>query len=224
MKTTPDNQHDPAARRLNIAQEIARAAETTWEDLTLTKVEPPTESYANWALNASGTCWAMPACDGVEPKVGDVVRLYPGGFGFKIHGQDLNGEPIYFKTEIEREFDHVQYRLDLERRRAAEFEERRDDLDAAYDALPAPFRARLDRFRAGDATFRYESEGYESFVLVEAAKIAEAIPDADRVETLRRGPHDDQREAAPFLSDQHSGNTWGSAWFMAESLLRGCDV
>lgn len=213
------------ARKLNIAQEIARDLDGEWTDYVLDKVEPGETMFT---CGSEGTCWGIGHEHGVEPRVGDTARLY-GGWGRPIRGIDLNGEPVYYKTEREQEFDHAKFRMELEQKSAAEFEAKRDELDAAYEALPEPFRARLDRFRAADPTFRYESESYESFVLVEAAKIADAL-DLDTVAALRNGVGgeterwDGQREAAPFLSDGHSGNTWGAAWAFAEALLRGSEV
>lgn len=119
------------ARRLNIAQEIARENDTDWEEHTLTKVDAYTHPHTGWTLAGErGTCWGLSAEYGVVPKVGDTIRLY-GSFGRPIVGQDLNGEPLYYKTEVMQKYDHALYCMELEQKRAAEFEAKRDELDAA---------------------------------------------------------------------------------------------
>lgn len=214
--------------KLNIAQEIARENDGDWEDHVLDRVDVIAGNAPDWySLGAGSMGWNLSSEYGVEPKVGDTVRVY-GHFGRPIVGQDLNGEPLYYKTEREREFDHAKMRLEFEQRDAERFEERRADLDAAYDGLPDPFQKRLDRFRAEDPTFRYSSEGYESFILVEAAKIAEALP-VERIAEIRAIEDWKERSEAEKVvttldTGAHSGNTWGAAWAFAERLLRGLEV
>lgn len=211
-------------RRLNIAQEIARErCEFKDEAGPLKEV---VEHDDVWAIvSERGTGFSLSKEYGVEPKVGDELVFY-GQFGMRVQGVDLNGEPVFFKTEAELEFDHAKFRLDLETKRARQFEEAREQLDADYARMHPAFQKRLDRFRAEDPNFRWSDEGYESFCLVEATVIIEKLKTAEAVEALMGSDKwKQQEEAVPELrASQHSGNTWGAAWAMAHRVLSGGEV
>lgn len=202
--------------------QIRERSQDEAEHHVITKV---TDGETAYGCSAGLLGWGLDKEYGVEPKEGDTVTLYGGGFGSSITGIDLNGVPVFYKTKAERDAEHKRWVEDLKIRRMKEFEENRDKLDKAYDEMPELFRVRLDRFRKADPNFRWEGEAYESFILVEAAKIADHFKDADKVMEWRRmSDYKAQIEMAPFISDQHSGNTFGAAGAFAEALLRGREV
>src|SRR3989344_4236961 len=83
---------------------------------------------------------------GVEPHSGDIARFYCKGVGFPIRGLDINGRECYYRTPEEEADRHTQWVTDNEIKNKAEFEQNRASLDAQYDALPAVFKRRIDKF------------------------------------------------------------------------------
>lgn len=208
-----------ALSRLNVAQAAQRAKCEHWEDRTLSTVEAP-EGDGSWTLNDNGTCWGFPNC-GLTPKAGDTIRMYTtGGPWTMIVGQDLNGEPVYFKTEAERELEHAQASYDREQKRIEAYATGREKLDAMYEALPPVFKARIERFRRDDPAFRFDGESYELAIYADAVAVADALGDADRVLEWRELPYAEQQAMAPF-SDGHSGASFAGVVGFAVAYLRG---
>jgi len=179
------------------------------------------QQHGDWyECGAGSMCWGLDKKYGAVPEVGDVCTVY-GTWGRPISGIDLNGTPVFYKTEAQREEDHHVWVEELNAQRKAKFAQDKDALDAAYDDLPKPFQRRLDRFRE-DPDFRWREEAYESFILVEASKIAEHFKTAAAIsEWSKIEDYKTQMEQAPFVSNQHSGNTFGVAVALAERLFRG---
>lgn len=140
--------------------------------------------------------------DKFEPKVGDTITVY-GGLGRRAHGIDINGREMYWLTPLERVAEYVRWLADHDRRKREEFAREKPDLDGRYDALPAPLKARIDRFRGEAADFRIDAEGYELFCCAEAAKFAQAARDA--VET---GADADAVNDFWARSDREAGTVW----------------
>jgi len=153
---------------------------------------------------------------GREPKPGDVVTLYyVNGRWTMFRGMDLNGVPLYFKTdaevETERQASIVKHKAEQRQR----FIDSKDELDAHYDALPDVFKQRIDKFRTGNPDFRWEYEAYEMFTCTQAVLIAEALKDEQSIVAFPDLPWEKQLAAVPGLSDGHSGNTFGAAVLLA---------
>jgi len=130
-------------------------------------------------------------------------------------------------------------RFDRERRE--EFVESKADLDAKYEALPAPLKARIDRFRAERDDFRIDGEAYEMAAVADAPKIARALAEQhgwtltgdcaapgvsrDDIEAAIKDywnlPYKEQTRLVPNLDPGHSGNTFGGACRLAAGLLAG---
>lgn len=188
---------------------------------------------------------------GVTPRVGDTIRFYGKGFGHAVRGVQIRHrssiKPVFYRSPEEDEARHA---AQVEKRVAeqkAEFAANVLTLNAKYDALPAEFQKRLDRFRANNPDFRWEYEPYELFCCEEAVKIAGAVGqwDQDRmtnevlalpagskeresllkssaplspVSVFRALPFKRQKEVAG-ISDEHSGNTFGTACRLARLFL-----
>jgi len=188
-----------------------------YEEGVITSVDPNATGdgwYVTW--DAGWTC-GMPD-KGVEPKVGDVIRTY-GRIGRQFHGQALNGQVLWYKTQAEMDAEHRQWVDDLHARKRAEFEARKGDLDFDYAGLPPNFKLRIDRFRRANPDFRWEYEAYELFCCTEAVKIAERFGTVPAIDAWVSKPYAEQKADMPDLGDGHSGNTFGCAVGLAKLHL-----
>lgn len=166
---------------------------------------------------------------GCTVKVGDVVTFWDGGtapgFGQR-HGYAVNGELIKWLTPFERIAERVQWLADHDRKQRERLEQGAEKRANDYAALPAPLKARLDRFEAERADFWKDGGDYELFCCVEAAKIAEhlrpRVEAGGDVEEIVKAFYDDRDDQAKVpIDDGHSGNTFGGACSLAAALLRG---
>jgi len=211
--------------QLSTAQAAERADDSDWTDYVLTKVEPL--NSGGFECGSEGTGWILGGEYGVTPRVGDTIRLY-GPFGRPIVGQDINGEPIYYRTKAEEKARHEQWVADLHDRYRAEYEADKDRLADELSGLPEPFQERIRRALADDPDWAWQGMGqrYEQFALVQAVKIHDHFNgDADAIEVWRKD--DDwkrQKRKGPKLDEGMSGNQFGFAGYMAECLARGIDV
>lgn len=182
---------------------------------------------------------------GAEPKVGDTVTLY-GRFGHPVYGWALNGQTVKYETPWERFATRMAMLAGFDRKRREAFARDKAKLDAKYEALPAPLKARIDRFRAERADFRVDSEAYEMAAVGDAPKIARALaksydwpldenlavtdagPSSDAIEQAVKWffdlPYDEQKAMVPDLDEGHSGHTFDSAVGLAFALLVGREV
>ena len=106
------------------------------------------------------------------------ARIWPNfHLGGKTEGMALfvDGEwrDVFWRTPLERDVERVRWLAEHDREQREEFVEQKAELDAAYESLPDPLKARIDRFRAKDPSFRVQSEGYEMFCCTEGAKFYE---------------------------------------------------
>ena len=192
---------------LTLAQQRERRADRG-QTHVLTKVEDWGDYYG---LSANSSGFTLSHKHGVVPKVGDVVTLYLHQ-GSMIHGFDLNGEPIYYKTGAEREEDRLSAIAERQRKADEELEAEREQRDAAFDALPPIFKRRVAWFRAHNSRFRQDFEPYEMSACVDAVKLAEwaqTQPDpANAIQRFQKGSFEKQRFLVPDLAyDRHSGNS-----------------
>lgn len=200
--------------------------DTQFDDYTVDKVDP-TEDGSGWFVTSTES-WAcfVPRLseDAPEPKAGDHLRLY-GGLGFEIQGQVLNGHTLWYRNAEQREQRRADWLANYAREKRERFDREREELDARYAALPAPFKARIDRFRAADANFRVDSEAYETFCLQQATLLAQHFGDEGQIKAWAAQNYDAEMASAPEgWSDQHSGNTRGAAIRFSYALLRGEQV
>lgn len=190
----------------------------------ITKVEP--ESALNEAGEPDGWyCtydgWTIRVRNvGTAPRVGDILRTY-GFLGYEVHGQSLNGEMLWYESPEHQEEQRQLRNERMDAERKERFEAARPELDAAYDELPENFRARLDRFRAGNPNFRWEHESYEMGCCTQAVSLAaycaaqaELCP-LTPVEVLKLAQDDAERRRTAGVSDDHSGNSMGMVFRLA---------
>jgi hypothetical protein len=208
--------------------------DTTYDRLVLAKVEPAQDGSGWYVTSTKGWGIFVPNISGVPtPKAGDVLWNF-GSIGQPVQGQILNNHVIWYRWPEQRAVHRATELARYAAEKRQRFERERETLDARYQALPEPFRARIDRFRAKDPDFRVDSEAYESFILQQAALLAAHFKTEDAVLAWERigskdgdPPYDHDRqmaEAPAGWSDGHSGNTYGCAVRFALALIRGESV
>lgn len=227
-------------------------ADDHFDEVTVERVEHGTDGW-NYITWDSGTSCGVRG--DASPEVGDKVRLYgSSSLGGSHHGWALNGKLVQWKTPWERFAERIQWLADYDRRQREEFAARKAELDAKYETLPSPLKARIDRFRAEEADFRVTSEAYEMAAVGDAPKIARALAEqhgwmvdddlrvvplddeSDEARADREGviqaatkafydlPYEEQKRLVPDLDEGHSGNTFGAAVGLAGRVLAGLDV
>ena len=144
------------------------------------------------------------------PKVGDEIICHTHN-GSTIRGVTLRGELLFMKTEEELKAEHEEWRRKYNEDKQKEFKQKRRQLDDDYDSLPIEFQRRISWFRAHNPDFRWDFEGYEMMVCVEAVRIAEALKTAAKIRQFQKASYKRQREMVPEISDEHSGNSFGAA-------------
>ena len=92
-----------------------------------------------------------------------------------------------------------------------DFAAEKDQLDAAYEALPQEFQRRFDRFRSNNPEFRWRHEAYEMMISCEALRLAQALETAQAIEDFLTSDIEVMRRLVPSLSwDTHTQKsfTW----------------
>lgn len=198
----------------------------TWEtdtEFELVKITGVRAGSDGWEIiRHDGWIFYVEAKHGVEPKVGDLARFYGRGIGGSVRGLVLGGRVVYYRTAQEDEVRRLQEVADQAAARRRAFEADHAALDAAYAVLPLEFRRRLDGFRARNPEYRWEYEGYESFVCTEAVKLIVALGSAGAVEHFHGCHGDEQKRLVPgvaYSEHSHSGNTFGAACFLAHLYM-----
>lgn len=176
-----------------------------------------------WNVSWDG-CGISFQADGVEPKVGDTIRLYGRGLGYPVRGIFINGKKAYYRTPAEEEDHHAEQVAEMQRKERADFEEHRAELDAKFDALPEVFRRRIERFRSNNPDFRWEFEKYELFCCEQALLMAAALKTPEAVQEFAKKGWAEQKAAVPGLDDGHSGNTFGMAVRLAYHYLYNPEI
>jgi len=182
-----------------------------------TTIKSVTENGRFWDIETTdGKIFSLETKWGVQPRPGQSVRLQCVR-GSEIRGVIIDGERVFYKTDEDLERERQEY-LDSIR---AEQEAELPAHVALAEALPGPWKSRVDMFRKrGGHEWDRRYLGYEVFACQEAAKIAAALPDAEAVVAFHGLTPDEQRERIPALSKDHSGNTFGVACTLARQYHR----
>lgn len=196
-------------------------------DVVVEKVEPGKNGMHVTVDGAIGMFLPIRAI-----SVGDVVTIWDGHpelfVGGERHGWALNGELVEWLTPFERIAKRVQWLADYDRRRREEMERGAEQRHRDYESLPAPLKARIDRFAAERPDF-WMNGAYELYCCTEAAKIAEylrpRVEAGGDPEAVVRAFYDSVHDQADCgIDDGHSGNTFGGACSLARALLDGSEV
>lgn len=189
-----------------------------FQDQTITRVDGDAER--GWRVTFdSGGSFGCPATSPVVPVVGMMTRQYGADIGSIVRGFFIDGRKVYYRTEAEQRQKNAEDAAAHDQAERERFERNRADLDKRYDALPAIFRKRLDKFRANNPDFRWQFEGYEMFTCEQAVVMANALKTPAEVRRFHGLTLDEQMELVPGLSDGHSGNTFGMSCRLALDFL-----
>jgi hypothetical protein len=189
--------------------------DTEFEAATIKEVR---DSSTYWSIATTNSyCFSLEKKHGVEPKVGDKIRVY-GTFGHPIRGVVVNGVVAFYRTAGEQDEINRQAAQKMREDKLREYEAKKGEIEAAVAAFPPEFQARIARFWRNNPTF-WEFLPYELFCCQEAVKIAARFKTAEGIHAFYDLPYERQREAAPDLSDQHSGNTFGTACALAQCYV-----
>ena len=184
-----------------------------FQEKTITGVEEQADCYI---LSFDSSCLSVPKAD-VVPRVGQTARLYGRGLGFSVRGVVVDGRAIYYRTKREQEDKEQQDREAYRQRQRDEFEEKRQQMDAAYRDLHPAFKARIDKFRNANPDFRWQFESYEMMCCVDAQSIAAKLRTPEAIEQFRNLAFEEQRKQVS-ISDGHSGNSFGAAVSLASAF------
>lgn len=197
-----------------------------YKDYTVLTVEPlPERREREWTVSlADGGClWVATEEDAASPgapEPGMTLRLFGRGMGYPVRGIGLVEDgalaALYrYQTEAEAVAERQQEILATEEKRRRDWEEGRDDFARRVRALPEPFRNRIEFFMRRQA-WGPEFGGYELFSCEEAVKIARHVGAPEKVNAFYA-----DREAQKLcgISEEHSGNTFGTACALARAFL-----
>jgi len=189
--------------------------DTEFEATTIKEVR---DSSTYWSIATTNSyCFSLEKKHGVEPKVGDKIRVY-GTFGHPIRGVVVNGVVAFYRTAGEQDEINRQTAQKMREDKLREYEAKKAEYEAAVAALPPEFQARIARFWRNNPSF-WENLPYELFCCQEAVKIAARCKTAGGIHAFYDLPCEKQREAVPELSGEHSGNTFGAACLLAQCYL-----
>lgn len=183
---------------------------------TVKKVVESDDGYSITSTESTG--FYLTKKYGAVPKEGDVIRLHFVN-GNTIRGMDLNGVPLYYKSDEELANERQAWLDDYNKKQADEYEKNKRQMDIDYSALPEVFRERIDRFRANNPKFRVEYEGYELFCCKQAVVFAKACQTVEGIKIFYDAPYEEQKIMVPDMADGHSGNTFGMACSLARLYL-----
>lgn len=190
-----------------------------FRDYTITKVEGAADGQGWGVTMDSGWSFFIPPDSPVEPKPGMSMRQYGRGIGYIARGCFIDGQRVFYRTDAEQKAKHKADVVAGEKRDRESFEKNRAEMDRRYDALPAIFRARIDKFRRNNPDFRWKFEGYEMFVCEQAVVFATSAGTPAALEAWSKLEYSEQRKRCPGMDDGHSGNTFGAACRLAMDYL-----
>lgn len=183
------------------------AEDQEYQDFIITSVEREQSGWFAVGLS-DGWCIGVDPTPAVEPRPGLLIRLYGRGTGYPVRGIVIDGVVVRYQTDGEYRAETARKAAEERAAKFAEFETRRADIEARIAALPAGFRARFERFAAGNPDFLPEFGDYE-LMCCEQAVIFAGRMSADELRRWAKLPHDGQKAMVPEMSDGHSGNTFG---------------
>lgn len=200
---------------------------------TVTRIEKVEPGDTGWAVTFDkSTGFIIPRLrdDGPIPNVGDRLLLW-GEFGRTVRGAEINGRVVFYRTKVQEAERARRWREECERKRKADYERDRAELDRRMAQLPDIFRAELEQAIKRDPDFRWEGMGlaYYLFALEQAVVLADHFSDEAAIDAWNRinsadndPPYDyrAQTKVVPGWSGDHSGNTHDVAVGMAKRLVR----
>jgi len=188
---------------------------------TAPAANPPDTSARAWAVAWPGGSIEIALAPGTEPEVGQVLRLYgltPEG---NMRGLFLAGQRLLYRTVAEQADKERQARAAIDEQMREQFEHERANLDARVANLPPVFQRRIERFRVGNADFRWRFEAIEIFVCEQARLIGDhfRLRGAKALAAWMRAPLRERLRQLPALSPEHDPVTFGAACALARAYV-----
>jgi len=154
------------------------------------------------------------------PEAGQTVRFWgkhAGSLGGSRRGLAIDGLVLQYRTEEEEKAHLRTERLKHEATRQREYEKNAGLLEEKLEALPVPYRARVAYYLNHNPDFYWEFLAYELSVCQDAARLAETAtakrigPESATgwIERFYNLDYEKQMQIAPWMSDGHSGNSFG---------------
>jgi hypothetical protein len=172
----------------------------------------------------TGFSFFMPAA-GFKPEVGQTAKLYGRGTGYRVRGLVVNDREVFYLTEQQQEEQHREEQAERDEKKRTDYDSQAGEYERRVNALPSPFKTRIVDFRNWKPlTWKYDFEPYELFCCEQAVEIADALKTPGEVTRFHALEFEKQRKLVTNLSDDHSGNTFGTACFLAQLYLKTPDL
>lgn len=206
---------------MNSAQAAERLIHHHIETDVITKVSE-SDTCFNISIKGAGLNLAKPLAK--TPKVGQTITTYLFQ-GHCIQGVDLDGEPLFFKTEAEIEVERQKAlgRIEAEKMKQeikffAELEKPDSEFNRRLRRLPKVFQQRFKKFfRLGEDFWNVA--WYELVCCETALKIAHACRSWQGIRRFRTMSWNEQKKIVPDLDDGMSGNQFSFARAIASTYL-----
>lgn len=192
-----------------------------FEDRVITEVN---EHDASWSILCGATEFGFHKKDGVHPKVGDTARFYGKGFGYRVRGLDINGIEVFYRTEAQADNEDHNEALKAKEQRKTEWQSKRTEYNERWAKLPQVFQDRISGFHKRNPDFGPEYEPYELFVCEQAVAFATALKTKSAISDFHRSSYEEQRKLVAEMSEEHSGNTFGTACMLSRLLIDRPDL
>ena len=191
--------------QVSVIEKVTKESDNTW-------ILKSKDGYSLWVEGKD-----------VDPQPGDTAIYYGDGFGRPVRGVEIVGKGvIYYRTEEEETKKWADYKKKQEEEKQKDFEDHIDERNAQIASLPAAFIARITHFQNAIPTWRRDYEPYELFVCTEAVKIGSHFKTVEELDAWYKLSPSEQQEVLE-CSDEHSGNTFGSACLLAKFMIMGND-
>ena len=174
-----------------------------------------------YELTHGGWTLGCPKVEGLPaPRVGETLRSYGRGIGYTVRGIVVSGRVYHYLTEAPENERDAAWCREQEAKREHELFANLSETDRRIAALPPLFQERIAKFqRDGGHEFRRDYEPYELFCCEQAVVIADALHTGEAIIAFHAAPWDEQKRLVPGVSDDHSGNTFGTACLLARAYV-----
>lgn len=229
MRELPADQGAMQVAGIALPEKINIGTETIYRSQILTDTQ-----YQRWGVETvervdegwfctHNDGWILFVKDvGIEPKPGDILRMYGQGIGYTVRGIVIEEKGIVrYRTEAQEQLDREVDRERKQNKRQDELDDERSERNLRIRELPQSLRQRIERFQIARENWRRDYEDYELFVCEEAAKIAQHFEGKNGIYHLNEWTNqpNEQQESTFPVSDQHSGHTLEKAISLARLLL-----
>lgn len=194
------------------------ATDPEFETDTLTRVEVGDDTVElGW--ESKGFAYDRNHASDFTPRVGMQTVMW-GTFGRPVRGLGIGNRLIYYRTEEEQQELHRQQREEKERQDKEAYVKEKASNDERIAKLPEVFQDRIQQFREYNPEWGPRFESYELFVCEQAVILADKLKTIEALAAFHKASWENQKAQIPEISNDHSGNTFGSACSLASIFLK----